>query len=142
MVDEKTSPDRIELTSLGKFVNLASWLSERGFAPQLFSNAQARKGGRGALAALGDKVGAEEAEGVGGGEVGEGGEGEAAEFGQAGRGGGDEGRAIAFAAVGHGREIGRIGLHEDAVGGEPAGDLAQGIGIAEGEDAREGDAVA
>ena len=36
---------------------------------------------RGALAALGDKVGAEEAEGVGGGEVGEGGEGEAAEFG-------------------------------------------------------------
>ncbi len=52
---------------------------------------------------------------------------------------GDEGRFVAFAAVGCGGEPGGIGLDKDAVEGELRGDVAQGLGLGVGEVAGEGD---
>ncbi len=52
---------------------------------------------------------------------------------------GDEGRLVALAAMRHGREVGRVGLDEQAVERDVAGDVAQFVGVLEGHDAGKGD---
>ena len=55
------------------------------------------------------------------------------------RGRGDEGRLVALAAMGDGREIGRVGLDQHPVERDVAGDVAQFLRLLEGHHAREGD---
>jgi hypothetical protein len=54
----------------------------------------------------------------------------------------DEGGFVPLAALGHGREIGGVGLDQDAVQRHVAHDGAQILGVPEGDDARQGDVEA